>query len=378
MIIQQDNLLHKDVPKTYLQNTEVAGTTIFRLRNTTGFGSSWAVQIGETGEEQTEILIISGNPPAAGTLGTTTVSSTFEHPADTPVYAIRYNQIVWERSTTGTAGTATAMTDGTITYQPSNPLSQFDDTTGSVSYAYRTYFRNSVLSSNSVESDWIVITPPFYSMAVIRQRIKEKLWNADYLSDPVIDNWTNEWLFEMRNAAISVNEDYALGTVDVGFDGTDGYGTITTTDFKQPRRVWITYNGQDFFQSNKMNINDFLPDEQFSSVHPYHAWLGNTIFQIRPDESGGTARLTYYRIGTQMVNDTDELELYMRGYTKSFVDYGVAQAYYKDNKTVEGQTYLALANGAKEQFKQELAPRDKSGPTLIDIVEAVSGEEFRL
>lgn len=378
MIIQQENTLHKSVPKTYLQNTEVAGTTVFRLRNTAGFGSSWAIQIGETGEEQTEVLIISGNPPAAGTLGTTTASSTFEHPADTPVYAIRYNQIVWERSTSGTAGTATPMTDGTITYQPSNPLSQFDDATGSASYAYRTYFRNSVLASNSIESDWIVITPSFYSLAVLRQRVKEKLYNADYISDTMIDNWINEWLFEMRNTAIAVNEDYALGTVDVGFDGTDGYGTVTTTDFKQARRVEITYNGQDFFLSNKMNINDFLPDEQFSSTHPFHAWLGNTIFRVRPDESGGTARITFYRIGTQMVNDTDELELYMRGYTKSFVDYGVGQAYLKDNKTIDGQTFLGMANAAKEQFKLELAPRDKSGPTLIDIVEAVSGEEFRL
>ena len=372
MIIQQDNLLHKKVPKTYLMNTEVSGTTVFRWRNTVGFGSSWAIQIGEIGEEQTEALIISGNPPAVGTLGTTTASSTFEHPADTPVYAIRYNQIVWERSTTGTTGTATPMTDGTITYQPNSTFSQFDDTTGSASYTYRTYFRNSVLSQNSIESDWIVITPSFYSKAVIRERIKEKLWNADYLSDSTIDNWINEWLFEMRNSAIAVNEDYALGTVDVGFDGTDGFGTVTTTDFKQPRRIWVTYNGQDFFQSTKMNVNDYIPDEQFSSVHPYHAWTGNTTFQIRPDESGGTARITFYRIGTQIVNDTDELELYMRGYTKSFVDYGLAQAYYKDGKKADGDSFLTMAEGAKQQFKMELTPRDKTGPTLIDIVESVS------
>ena len=372
MIIQQENTLHKNVPKTYLQNTEAAGTTIFRLRNTAGFGSSWAVQIGETREEQTEVLIISGNPPAAGTLGTTTASSGFEHPADTPIYAIRYNQIVWERSTTGTSGTATPMTDGTITYQPANPLSQFDDTTGSASYTYRTYFRNSVLSSNSIESDWIVITPPFYSKAVIRQRIKEKLWNADWLDDSIIDNWINEWLFEMRNTAISVNEDYALGTVDVGFDATDGFGTITTADFKQMRRVDVTYNGVDYFLATKMNINDYLPDEEFSSVHPYITWRGDTVFRVRPDESGGTARITFYRIGTTLVNDTDELELPMRAYTKSFVDYGLAQAHYKDQKEETGNNLMLIANAAKQQFKQELTPRMKTGPTTVDIVEPVS------
>lgn len=371
MIIQQSNILHQNVPKTYLQNTEAAGTTVFRLRNTAGFGSSWAIQIGEVGEEQTEVLIISGNPPAAGTLGTTTASSTFEHPADTPVYAIRYNQIVWERSTTGTAGTATPMTDGTITYQPSNPLSQFDDTTGSVSYAYRTYFRNSVLSSNSTESDWIVITPPFYALSVIRERVKEKLWNSTYLSDSMIDNWINEWLFEMRNSAIAVNEDYALGTVDVGFDSTDGFGTITTTDFKQLRRVDVTYNGVDYFLATKMNVNDYLPDEEYSSVHPYIHWRGDSVFRVRPDEAGGTARITFYRIGTQMVNDTDTLELPMRGYTKSFIDYAEAQALKKDGKP-EWKDLMAVANGAKEQFKQELSPRMKTGPTNVDVVEPVN------
>ena len=200
MIIRNENNLHINAPKTYLLNTEVAGTTVFRLRNTSGFGSSWAVQIGEVGEEQTETLILSGNPPAAGTLGTTTVASGFEHPADTPIYAIKYNQVVFERSTAGTSGTATSMTDGTITYQPAfwdqdtqKSYTVFDDTSGSVSYAYRTLFRNSVLAVNTTESDWIVVTPTFYSVAVIRERTKGKLWNADFLQDSVIDSWTNEF-----------------------------------------------------------------------------------------------------------------------------------------------------------------------------------------
>ena len=381
MLIQNINNLHITAPKTYLLATEVSGTTVFRLRNTAGFGSSWAVQIGETNEEQTEVLVLSGNPPAVGTLGTTTASSTFEHPADTPVYAIKFNQVVFERSTTGTAGTATPMASGTITYQPNaydtetkRSYTVFDDATGSLSYAYRTYFRNSVLAVNSLESDWI--TPAgfsFYSLGAMRQRIKEKLWDSTYIKeDSQIDNWINEWLFEMRNAAISVNEDYALGTVDIGFDGTDGFGTVTTADFQQIRRVDITYNGDDFFLATKMNVNDYLPDEEFSSVHPYIHWRGDTVFRVRPDESGGTARITFYRIGTTMPNDTDELELPMRGYTKSFVDYGLAQAFLKDGKSIESQQKLVEANVGKAQFTSQLSPRMKTGPTMVDVVEPIN------
>ena len=377
MIIRNENTLAVNAPKTYLMNTEAAGTTVFRLRNTEGFGSSWGIQIGETGQEQTEILILSGAPPAVGTLGTSTAASTFEHPADTPAYAIKYNQVVFERSTTGTTGTATPMTNGTVTYQPAfwdqktqKSYTIFDDTSGSVSYAYRTYFRNSVLSVTTTESDWIVITPSFFSLAVIRERTKEKLWNADFLLDSTVDNWTNEFKDKLTNLAIQSNEDYALGTVDVAFDGTDGYGTVTTTDFKQPRKVWVTYNGADYFQSTKMNINDFLPDQQFSSAHPYHAWLGNTVFQIRPDESGGTARITFYRLGTTMTNDTDDLPLYMRGYTDGFVEYNLIQAQYKDGK-ISLTDKKGAENTLVNEFTSQLAPRDKSGPTNIDIVEPI-------
>ena len=62
-------------------------------------------------------------------------------------------------------------------------------------------------------------------------------------------------------------------------------------------------------------------DEQFNSTRPFHNWMGDTIFQVKPEESGGTARIAFYRLGTTMVNDTDELPNYMRGYTDGFVEY---------------------------------------------------------
>lgn len=372
MIIRTRNLLHESAPKTYLMNTEAAGTTVFRLRNTTGFGSSWAVQIGETGEEQTEVLLLNGNPPSVGTLGTTTAASTFEHPADTPVFAIKYNQVVFERSTAGTAGTATPMTNGTLTYQADHLYTQFDDTTGSVTYAYRTYFRNSALSVNTTESDWWTpIGLSFYSLGKLRERTKGKLWNADFLSDIVIDDWTNEFKDKLMNAAIQSNEDYSLGTVDVGF-GTDGLGTVTTGDFKQPRRLWVTYNGNDFYQSTKMDANDDFPNRTYLSTHPYHYWFGNTIFQVNPAESGGTARVMFYRMGTPMQNDTDELPLFMRGYTDAFVEYNLAQAQYKDNK-IGFSEKKNIEQTLITAFVDQLAPRDKTGAELIDIVESVSG-----
>lgn len=350
-----------------------AGTNVIRWENPNGFSASWAIQLGEQGEEQTEVILL-GTAAVAGTAGTTVGSTLYAHPTDTPVYAIKYNQVVFEVSTAGTAGTAAPITSGTITYQPDQEFTVFDHTTGSASYAYKTYYRNSVLNVTTTESDWQTSGGfSYYSLGKIRQRIKDKLWDPTYIQDDtLIDDWINEYREQMINEVVGVNEDYALGTVAVTF-GTAGFGTVTTSDFMQPRRVWITYNGSDKYQSTKMNVNDFNNDQQFSSVHPYHYWKGDTEFGVKPGGLG-TAEITFYRFGTVLVNDTDELAQPMKTFTKGFVDYGLAQAYLKDNKLNEYRDKTTEATSVKRDFVNKIVPRDKTGPTQVTIVEPVSGD----
>lgn len=376
MIIKTRNTLSVNVPKTYLSNTVSSGTNVLPWRNPTGFQASWGIQIGETGEEQTEILILSSSTPA-GTAGTTTANAVYDHPADTPIYAIKYDQVVFERSTSGTAGTATPMTGGTITYQADNTFTQFDDTSGASTYAYRSRYRASVLNVTTTQSDWL--TPSgfsFFSLANMRQRIKDKLWNASYIKDDMmIDNWINEWKDEMTNSVISVNQDYAEGTVNVAF-GTNGLGTITTDDFTQVRRFEVTYNGTDYYLSSKMSTWEWLPTATFSSTAPRHNWEGDSVFHVHPSDTAGTARLTFYRFGTTLVNDTDTLPLPMRSYTKSFVDYGLAQAFLKDGKMAQYKNMIESAVVSKADFVNKITPRDKSQPTYISFTEITNAEDY--
>ncbi len=374
MIIKTYNTLSEGAPKTFTTFPEVAGTNVIRWQNPNAFGSSWAIQLGETGEEQSEVVILSSTTPS-GTAGTLTANTLYEHPTNTPIYGIKYDQVVFEVSTNGTSGTASPIANGTITYQPDKEFTQFDYTSGTTTDAYKSYFRASVLSQNTTESDWITSGGfSFYSLASIRKRIKEKLWNADWLTDQMIDNWINEWKFQMENEVIQVNEDYSMGTVNVGF-GTDGLGTITTADFSQPRRVWLTYDGINKFQSTKMHVNSWFPEQVFSSTHPYHAWVGDSVFQVKPEQNGGTAEIIFYRFGTVMVNDTDELPVPMRSYTKSFTDYSLAQALFKDQKP-DWKQKIVEANAEKMNFVGNIVPRDKTGPTQIDIVEPISGDYY--
>ena len=373
MIIQTTNNLHLSAPKTYTSYSEVSGTNVLRWKNPSGFNASWAIQVGETGEEQTEIVLLNTATPS-GTAGTLTANTLYAHSADTPLYGIKYNQIIFERSTAGTAGTAAPMTDGTITVQADRIVTEFDDTSGSASYAYRTYLRNSVLNATTEESNWITSSGfTYYSMASIRNRIRSKLWNSAFITDSAIDYWINEWLEKMRNAAISVNQDYALGSTSVAF-GTAGMGTITASDFRgQIRRVWITYDGVSDYQATKTTIREFLPDQEFSSSHPYVYMYGENVFGVKPGDTGGTAAVIYPLLFTPLDDDTDELPISIKPYSKSFVDYGLAQALYKDQKPNEASKKEQDADVELERFKTEIAPRAKTGPTMIALVEPLTG-----
>jgi len=348
MIIKVKNNLTEDAPKTYLSHAE-EGTTALRWKNYSGFTANWGIQVGETGEERTEVRVL-GTAAVSGTAGTITAATSYAHPADTPVYATKYDQIVFKRSTAGTAGTATAMTDGTITIQADSEFTQFDDTSGSATYGYRTCFRSSGLATNGSDSDWL--TPsghPFYSLGKLRERIRSKAPNSASLVDDDIDDWTNEWLESLVNAAIDVNESYVIGTVDVAFSGTAQYGTIPgTAEFKGIRRADYTENGSDWYLMTKQELTDFLPSETFNETHPYYHMRGDELGR-NPHSNSGTIRLKHYKLATYLDSAGDLLPVCARGYTKSFVQWGEAQARRKDG---------GAENIAEAEKLEALTPQD--------------------
>ncbi len=349
MIIKCRNTLADSAQKTYLTNAEVAGTKVLRWQNHNAFQTSWGIQIGKTGDEQSEVCVLKNEGPEA-IQGTTTANTVYEHPANTPIYATKYDQVVFKVSTSGTAGTALAIADGTITITPDSEYTQFDHTAGSASYAYKTAFRSSVLAVNSSDSDWIVVTPAFYSLMNLRQRTKDKLWSDAFVSDDQLDDWLNEWLDEMNNVMVDVNEDYALGTANISFSGTAELGTITSTDFKTVRRVWVTTDGTDYYNATKMNIVDFLPNQEYNDTNPYYYMQGDNVLGRRPSDANGTASILYYKLPSHLNDDMDEIPIPMRAYTKSFVDYTLAQALFKDGKSNEAMVKQSQAEISKERF----------------------------
>ena len=375
MLIRAKNNLTDIAQNTFLSSSVVAGGGTLPVQNIDGFNASWAIQIGRTGEQQTEIKQLTASVPT-GTALVISGTTTYDQPQDTPVYAVKYNQLIFKRSTSGTAGTATAMTNGTVNITPNSLVTVFDDTTGASTYAYKVAFYNATLGATSSDSDWITPTGfTFYSLAKIRSRIRSKLFDSTYIpDDTVIDEWVNEWLETMTNAAIKVNKDYAIGTVDIAYAGTAQLGTITASDYKDVRRVWyVTASGTT--PATKRDLTGFSPNEVFTAANPHYFFQGDNVIGRLPNDEGGTLRIAYYKMNPVLVNDTDELPVSMRSYTKSFVNYGHAQALDKDGKASEATIKENRAMADKKDFLNEITPRANTGIVYIDTVEAIDGDD---
>src|SRR3990167_7922310 len=354
-------------------NVSVAGTAL-GVKNINPFTANYAVQIGKTGESHSEIKIISGTP-ATGTVNLS-AALTYDHALDTPIFQIHYDKVIFKISTTGTAGTATAMTNGTVNITPNSEFTDFDDTTGITTYAYKTQFLNSVSSDLSSESDWFVPGgPTFYSMQKLRQRGKDALYNANYIkSDEVLNDWINEWGEQMTNAAIKVNKGYSIGTASYAF-GTSGYGTITEGGFKVADKIEITWDGLTYTPSSEMPMSQYSESDTFSSLYPKHSWEGDTRFRILPFGQAGTARFSFGQINTPLSDDADELPHRFRSYTTGCIEYLLYRAYDNDNKDQVADKHYGKFIASKNDFVNEITPRDQTGSKMINLVEDLSAND---
>lgn len=375
-LIRIKNTLDNEAPNSYLGVPHSAGGTALSIRNPAGFQSSWAVQIGKTGEELAEILIL-GTATPSGTVLNTLGTLKYSHPTDTPVFSIKFDKIIISRSTSGTSIGASPI--GTVNIQPDNIYTQYEDTSGQTSYYYRASFTNSTVgtSSTSEESAWIGGSGfSFSSRAKLRERTKSKLYDAGYIkNDETINDWLNEWLETMNNTAVATREDFSLGSTNVSH-GTDGFATINVSDFIDVRRVWFTNDNSSFYEGDRIESNEYGPSQTFSAMSPKFYYHSDNVLAKLPNGSEGTASILYYKIQPTLNNDDEELPVVMKPYTNSFVNYALGQAYMLDQKDKLGVNFLTLANNDLEKFKNNITPRGKTGPKFIQFTDSVSSEDY--
>jgi hypothetical protein len=372
MILGVENNLDQ-LPSTLFSYTSVnlaAGGTAIPIKNTNSFTNQYAVQLGKTGEEQSEIRII--NTPSGTILPLNTGTLVYDHPMDTPVFHIHYDQIIFKRSVSGTAGTAVAL--ATVAITPDSLYTEYNDSSGAATYAYKTQYYNSVSADISSESDWFTPSgPSFYSLQKLRDRAKKALFNATFITDDtIIDDWINEWIEQMTNKALKVNQAYSLGTAAYSF-GTAGLGTVTEPLFKYATKFEITTDGVSYVNSTEIPVNGFSSTDVFSPLAPNHYWQGDTVFGILPQGSLGTVRLTLGKLATQLTSDIDALPQYLRGYTTGCIEYVLYRAYDMDQKDTVADKHFKRFKDSQMEFLVEITPRDQTGPKTITLVDSLSG-----
>ena len=176
----------------------------------------------------------------------------------------------------------------------------------------------------------------------------------------------------MNNTAIKANKGYSIGTASYAFD-TTGYGTITEGGFRKATKIEVTWDGTTWTTTNEVQMNEYNDNERYSSVSPRHSWEGDTRFRILPFNTAGTARFSFGKLATQLVNDTDELPVIFRAYTTSCINYVLFRAYANDTKPDLAQQYRGYFKEEKQDFINEITPRDATGPKTIEFVEGLSG-----
>lgn len=380
MIISIQNQLttQQGIQQSYVASAISAGGTAIPTKNIAGFNNQWAVQFGQTGEETAEIMIVSGAPSGTTINFGTSPSHTagtlfFAHAQDTPMYQIHYDQIIINRSTTGTAGAFSAL--ATVSITPDNLYTNYNDTGGVSTYAYYAQYYNSVSGDTSGSSSiFIPGGPTFYSLQKIRSRVKDKLVSAGYIrGDDTITDWINEWYELMTNAAIKTNQDFLLGTVAYGF-GTAGLGTVTASDFKQTVKFEVSYDtGVTWTPSHQLAVHQYSQLDFFSPLNPFHAWIGENVFEVLPHSAGGSVRLTYAQRFSPLTNDSDEVTQTLKAYTTSAVEYCLSVAYGLDQKDSQQTEHYQKFLASKNDFIAEITPRDQSDAKIIEQIEGISG-----
>ncbi len=355
---------------SYLDANLGSGDSTVFVKNINPFYSQHAIQIGKTGEAEAEIQKIISAP--AGNSFNLVGTVRFDHAIDVPVFDIHYDKIVFKRSTVGTSGTASAI--ATVSITPDQLYTEYDDTSGAATYAYKTQFYASTSGDLSAESDWFVPSgPSFYSLQRLRDRSRKALYNSTYITDDtILDDWINEWVEEMNNAAIKVNKGYSIGTASYAF-GTAGYGTITEPGFKKADKIEVTYDSITYIRTSEIPLNRYGENDLFNPLSPIHSWEGDTIFRVLPFGQMGTARFSFSGLSTQLVDDADDLPVPLRSYTTGCIEYVLYRAYDNDNKDDQADKHYNRFLKKMADFTREMTPRDATGPKVIDLTEELSG-----
>lgn len=240
---------HPDLPQfpSTVALASSAGATAQTVGDNEGFADDNYIVLGPLGQDKTEIIRID----AAVTRGTslTTTATVFDHPLDSPVKLILWNQIEISGASS-VSGSKTVIT--TVDIDSAMPDTEYVVSGTTYSYYFARY-KNSTSTTYSAYSDAAPATG--YSADTVRavkesalsmvgERVDEGVITNDFLNNEITNCEIDIWKEKRRWAQFDVN-DYVLGTLDAGVVAFDMPTDISDPDTDEAiRSVRVRQVGQ--------------------------------------------------------------------------------------------------------------------------------------
>ena len=238
--------LARDKKATYLSSDATAAGTTLTVQSIVGFAVDQILLIGEFGDETSEIIQTHATTAPTGSTITLASGLVFNHPQDTKVYLLNYDQVVISHADTESGAKSVL---ATIDIQADQKQTQYNDTTETAGY-YFVRFKNSIDTTYSDYSDPI----PYgdfddNTVYAIKKAALDSI--GEKTDDIITGDWLNKVLWKLRrqyhNAAgkrpFRRRYNYDLGNVTTGM-----YRIAVPTDLENPNTgenlfsVWIGNN----------------------------------------------------------------------------------------------------------------------------------------
>lgn len=375
MLITGYNPPTEDLEKTFLAQSYALGQATIEVKNNQQFANNMRILIGEQGFAQTEVVTC-GTPSANGT--TLPIGSTlYSHPANSPVYALQFDQMKVYRSTNGSGGTYTLMpgTPVNIDFTSEGLVTNFDDLTAVAGYYYEVSFYNSVSGVESALSDPIPGIVGFARNQV--GYIIDKILRD--LNDPTEENITRDEILGYMN---EVNDDVLLNVVRPynflytrqAFSRVAGANTLAyPLDSSGANAMWkfdrMDYNfvdnttspvtnntytvevvGLAYFRNRHVtNQNDVTT--QNDMVQELALNEATQSFNYYPYSATSSSAVWYLYYWQKLVDLTTEGQVIQLPTPRIYVQY-VKYSYYMKRSVTE-PTYLQMANSYQQQYVLE-------------------------
>jgi len=316
--------------------------------------------IGEMGNERTEIVTITGSGVNANGTTLATSATLFPHNSDDPVYALKYDQVKFYRSTTGIDGSYSSLATVNVDVDNANTQTMYDDLAGLSSYYYKVSFYSTFDSTESDLSDPIAgsgypagtagaLVNEFFSEVGDTQQQTMTVDDVLALMNEVNDDLTSQsrrpYRFLKTSALLNVtanNARVSLPTTLLKFDRLAFTNTWLqrTDDYRRISMEEMEYIKYD---------NTFYPDDNLLYVAIDETTNELVMFPTPATSSTGSIKIFFWKKFTRLTSMASAVETPNTRIYKMFL-----LGRYWRKRAIKEQSYLTLSDRFMQDYNTEV------------------------